>query len=396
MIKLGDKIHATNAEVLDRDLVFRLSTNRDRPAALRKSELFVGRTDDQPPGFWGYISFGDEPSKCQGTDQRWFRISQDLSYLSDGDIVRIASDLKRIRVLFRVSSSQNSLLLTERCNHYCLMCSQPPKDIDDSHLIEDIKAVLRLAPRECPELGFTGGEPTLLGDDFLELVRLSESYLPNTALHVLSNGRAFADRSFAERLGTIHHHDLMVGIPIYSDSPEIHNYVVQAENALEGTVRGIINLNRYGVPVEIRVVLHRITKDRLINLAEFIARNLPFVSHVAFMGLEMTGFARANKELLWIEPDQYTDELLKAVLFLDNRKIKTSIYNLQHCLMPTRLWPFMRRSISDWKNEYEGECRECDVRTLCGGFFSSFIHKKPRNIRPILASGETKSCSPTI
>jgi His-Xaa-Ser system radical SAM maturase HxsC len=358
--------------------------------------LFVGRTDDQPPGFWGYISFGDEPSKCQGTDQRWFRISQDLSYLSDGDIVRIASDLKRIRVLFRVSSSQNSLLLTERCNHYCLMCSQPPKDIDDSHLIEDIKAVLRLAPRECPELGFTGGEPTLLGDDFLELVRLSESYLPNTALHVLSNGRAFADRSFAERLGTIHHHDLMVGIPIYSDSPEIHNYVVQAENALEGTVRGIINLNRYGVPVEIRVVLHRITKDRLINLAEFIARNLPFVSHVAFMGLEMTGFARANKELLWIEPDQYTDELLKAVLFLDNRKIKTSIYNLQHCLMPTRLWPFMRRSISDWKNEYEGECRECDVRTLCGGFFSSFIHKKPRNIRPILASGETKSCSPTI
>jgi His-Xaa-Ser system radical SAM maturase HxsC len=396
VIKLGDKIHATNAEVLDRDLVFRLSTNRDRPAALRKSELFVGRTDDQPPGFWGYISFGDEPSKCQGTDQRWFRISQDLSYLSDGDIVRIASDLKRIRVLFRVSSSQNSLLLTERCNHYCLMCSQPPKDIDDSHLIEDIKAVLRLAPRECPELGFTGGEPTLLGDDFLELVRLSESYLPNTALHVLSNGRAFADRSFAERLGTIHHHDLMVGIPIYSDSPEIHNYVVQAENALEGTVRGIINLNRYGVPVEIRVVLHRITKDRLINLAEFIARNLPFVSHVAFMGLEMTGFARANKELLWIEPDQYTDELLKAVLFLDNRKIKTSIYNLQHCLMPTRLWPFMRRSISDWKNEYEGECRECDVRTLCGGFFSSFIHKKPRNIRPILASGETKSCSPTI
>ena len=383
MISLGQRILQANTAELESDIVLRVSRNRDRPIPLRKKEVYIGNDGDVPDGFWGYVTFGDDTEHCKFNDKRWFQVSADLAYLADGDVIRISSDIKRIRVLFRVGAVQNSLLLTERCNHYCLMCSQPPKTQDDSYLIENIKDVLRLASRDCKEIGFTGGEPTLLGDDFIELVRLSDGYLPETALHVLSNGRAFADRAFARKLGQVHHHDLMVGIPIYSDVPEIHNYVVQAENALDGTIRGIINLNRSGVPVEIRVVLHKITKDRLINLSEFIARNLPFVSHVAFMGLEMTGFARANKQLLWIEPDSYADELQDAVLFLAKRKIKTSIYNLQLCLMPKTLWPYMRKSISDWKNEYEPECAQCDVREKCGGFFSSFIHQKPKNICPI-------------
>ena len=388
MIKLGQKILQSNAQELERDIVLRVTTNPNRPEALRGKEIFVVNDSPVPNGFWGYFQFEGGVVASQFNDKNWFQISSEMSYLSDGDIVRISGDLKRVRVLYRVGAAQNSLLLTERCNHYCLMCSQPPKTRDDSYLIDNIKDVLRLASRDCPEIGFTGGEPTLLGEEFFELVRLAESHLPETALHVLSNGRAFADRAFAKQLGDINHHDIMIGVPIYSDSPEIHNYVVQAENALDPTIRGILNLNRFAVPVEIRVVLHKITKDRLINLAEFIARNLPFVSHVAFMGQEMTGFARANKGVLWIEPDEYAEQLQDAVLFLAQRKIRTSVYNLQLCLMPEKLWPFMRKSISDWKNEFDSECSSCDVREQCGGFFSSFVHQKPKNINPIRALGE--------
>jgi His-Xaa-Ser system radical SAM maturase HxsC len=175
----------------------------------------------------------------------------------------------------------------------------------------------------------------------------------------------------------------MIGVPIYSDAPEIHNYVVQSENALDGTIRGLVNLNRYNVPVEIRVVLHKITAGRIVQLAEYIATNLPFVAQVAFMGLEMVGFARANKEVLWIEPDCYAEKLKEAVMLLDSQGIKVSVYNLQMCLMPQDLWPFMEKSISDWKNEYESECEHCAVRESCGGFFSSVIHKKPKNIKAI-------------
>ena len=384
MIRLGGRILATTVQGLDRDRIVRVTRNPNRPGSLRRGELFVVDTEKIPNDFWGYLTFEGCHHASADANDRWFYVDRELAYLAEGDVVRISSDVRRVRVMFRSSpTAQNSLLLTERCNHYCLMCSQPPRTQDDSHLVEDIRDVLRLASRDCKELGFTGGEPTLLGDDFLELVRLANSYLPETSLHVLTNGRAFEQRDFAKRLGQVNHHDLMLGVPIYSDVPEIHNYVVQAKNALEGTIRGIINLIRYGVPVEIRIVLHKITKSRLINLAEFIATNLPFVSHVAFMGLEMTGFARANKELLWIEPDAYADELRDSVLFLAKRRIRVSIYNLQHCLMPRDIWPYMRRSISDWKNEYEPECETCSVRNACGGFFSSFIHQKPKNIKAI-------------
>jgi His-Xaa-Ser system radical SAM maturase HxsC len=384
VIVLGQSILRASGITLDADKVVRLSTNAELPLPLRKDEIFITRNGELPTGFWGYLSFGEGVS-VQAGEQRWVCVSNDLAYLSDGDVVRLSSDLKHLRVLFRVTGSQNSLLLTERCNHYCLMCSQPPKTQDDSYLIENIKDVLRLASRTCKEIGFTGGEPTLLGEHFLDLVRLADSYLPETSLHVLTNGRAFQNRPFAKQLGDLRHHDIMLGVPLYSDVPEIHDYVVQSPNALQETLRGIINLNRCGVPVEIRIVLHQITIPRLLYLSEFIARNLPFVSHVAFMGLEMTGFARANKAALWVEPDSYGEQLRSAVLFLAKRKIRTSVYNLQHCLMPRALWPYMRKSISDWKNEYEAECASCSVREQCGGFFSSFIHQKPKNIAPIAA-----------
>ena len=35
------------------------------------------------------------------------------------------------------------------------------------------------------------------------------------------------------------------------------------------------------------------------------------------------------------------------------------------------MWPYAKKSISDWKNEYFAECDGCQVRDRCGGFFSS-------------------------
>src|SRR3954468_17375590 len=47
-----------------------------------------------------------------------------LDYLQAGDVLRIAPNGEQLRVLWRQRSPFNSVLLTERCDHYCLMCSQ--------------------------------------------------------------------------------------------------------------------------------------------------------------------------------------------------------------------------------------------------------------------------------
>ncbi|MCY1300139.1 His-Xaa-Ser system radical SAM maturase HxsC [compost metagenome] len=276
--------------------------------------------------------------------------------------------------------------MTEQCNHYCLMCSQPPKRADDSWLLDEIEALIPLIPKDTPEIGFTGGEPTLNRDRFLKILGLTQAYLPRTAVHVLSNGRSFADPAFAAAYARLGHHDLMVGIPLYSDDPSRHDYIVQAQGAFDETVRGILNLKRLGQRVEVRIVLHQQSIPRLRELCEFIARNLLFVDHVALMGLEMMGFTRANLDALWIDPADYRDVLSEAVAILARYRLNVSVYNHQLCLVNDDILPYYRKSISDWKNEYAPECLACARRAECGGFFASGVqHGYSKRLRPFRA-----------
>ncbi len=308
----------------------------------------------------------------------------EFGYLADGDIIALTTGRRpAIRVLYRRNSPHNSFLLTERCNHYCLMCSQPPKDVADDWIVDELLEAIPLIAKDTKEIGFTGGEPTLLGDRFLQLVREMRDHLPSTALHILSNGRRFADPAFAASYAGVGHPDAMLGIPLYAASSQVHDYVVQANGAFDETVRGILGLKTYGQLVEIRVVIHRQNYRHLPALAEFITRNLTFVDHVALMGLEMTGFAKANIDLLWIDPVEYQAELYEASSILEDFGLRTSIYNHQLCTIDERIWHLAIKSISDWKNEYRPECATCSVQERCGGFFATGRLRQSSHIRPV-------------
>lgn len=366
--------------------VVRVTDRKDRLAPLRSREAFLARDCDIPEGFGTYLALAQNASVLDrlpaGT--RAAVLPDTYDYLSDGDLLRLWPGKKELRTIYRRNALHSSFLLTERCNHYCLMCSQPPKDIDDGWIIDDVLAALPLIDRSTRAITFTGGEPTLLGDDFLRILRAAKSYLPETAIHILSNGRRFIDTEFVRKYADIRHPDIMVGIPLYSDLSTAHDHVVQADGAFDETIRGILNLKRHGQRVEIRVVVHRLTYERLPQLAEFIGRNLTFVDQVVFMGLEITGFTRANLDALWIDPVDYQRELYDAVTCLDDHRMRVSIYNHQLCTLDKRLWPFAKKSISDWKNEYMSACAGCLEQERCGGFFSSSAIRHSDYIRPFL------------
>ena len=292
----------------------------------------------------------------------------DCSHLSDGDVVGIYPN-GSVRTLYRRGSPSNTLFATERCNSFCLMCSQPPRQVDDDWRIQEMLATVDLIDPDTQELGISGGEPTLLGDGFLRVVERCRDRLPNTAIHVLTNGKLFRYATLADSLGNLGHPDLMLGIPVYSDLDYQHDYVVQSKGAFEDTFLGLHNLARARVAVEIRVVVHKGTCSRLEQLAHFIFRNFPFAAHVAFMGLEKTGFSIANWKDLWVDPVDYMPELCRAVAVLAERGLAVSLYNHQLCVVPPEYRQFCRRSISDWKTEFLQQCSACSVRDECCGFF---------------------------
>lgn len=365
--------------------IFSLTTDANLPFVLRaKKALLIKKPIEKTPGFLHYFVLNGVFSDLTQPERDTTLLGTEFSYLNDDDVVCLAED-GRFRSLFRSDSDHNSILLTEQCNNYCLMCSQPPKRVDDSWLLQEAFELMRLIPRSTRVLGFTGGEPTLYGSDFIKLLQHTKNWLPHTSLHVLSNGRAFADEEFARSYAQVNHPDLMIGIPIYSSDPSIHDYVVQAKGAFDETVRGVLNLKRLKQKVEIRVVVHKQTCDGLPELASFIARNLLFVDQVAIMGLENIGFARANIEDLWIDPLDYKDQLSEAVKTLTAYGINTSVYNHPLCLVNPDIYPTYVKSISDWKNEFAKECEPCTRKNECGGFFASGIQNGYSNsITPFL------------
>jgi His-Xaa-Ser repeat-associated downstream radical SAM protein len=317
-------------------------------------------------------------------DRKYVHEVKQLSHLCEGDIVVINTD-GIINTLYRKNSFQNFLLVTERCNSNCLMCSQPPKDKEDIPYLNKLhQQLIPLIPKDCPEIGITGGEPTLMGDLFFELLKQIKSVLPETEVHCLTNGRSFAWKNFANKLGSLKMERLMLGIPLYSDFDQVHDYIVQAKGAYQQTLRGLYNLAANNVRIEIRVVLHQQTIPRLTKLARFIYKNLPFVEHIAFMGLEHQGYTPFNIDKLWIDPIDYMNELGEAVNFLSDKDMNVSIYNSQLCLLPNDLWQYSRKSISDWKNIYLDECKDCTVLADCGGLFASGQVKHSAFIRKIV------------
>jgi len=304
-----------------------------------------------------------------------------IESLRPGQVILMDGKTGFVRILFRPDSKFNSIFATDRCNSRCLMCSQPPRDIDDNYLVKEHLRLIDLMDPDVEYLGITGGEPTLLQDNLFRVIAKCKERLPKAHIHILTNGRLFYYEHFARKAAEAGHPRLYWAIPLYSDIDVEHDYVVQAKNAFLQTNVGISNLARYAQQIEIRVVLHALTYKRLPQLAKYVYRNFPYVSHVALMGLELAGYAKANLDLLWVDPYDYQDQLEQAVNLLANRGINVSIYNHQLCVLKRSLWPFARHAISDWKNVYFGECSSCAVREQCGGFFASNILKRSSHIR---------------
>lgn len=296
---------------------------------------------------------------------------EDLDFLKNDYIASVDIRSRFTRVLFRPDSPHNTLFVTDRCNSNCLMCSQPPKDVDESGLLAEHLRYIALIPTDPQYLCITGGEPTLLEDGLVEILTKLKERFPTTHITMLSNGRAYCYEDFVSKLAAVHHPMFLTSIPLYANNATDHDYVVQAKGAFDQTVRGLYNAASQGLAVELRVVLHKQTIPLLSGLAEFIYRNLPFVQHVALMGLEHMGYVKKNWDLLWIDPLDYAATLEDTVRYFHYRRVNVSLYNLPLCVLPKSLWSFARQSISDFKNIYLDECNDCSVKTHCAGLFMS-------------------------
>lgn len=369
-----------NADILGR------ITLKNKNITSRKNEILVkANMTSVPMGYAAIIT----NSKIVNDGKPCVEDVQKLDEFNEGDVVLI-NNKGEIVFLYEIKSLHNAIFATELCNHRCIMCPQPPIAKEKDKTPFNLK-LISLIDKHTMEVGITGGEPTLIGDKLFDLIRQIQKYQPKAGISLLSNGVKFADKSYAMKLAMCKHHDIQIDVPIFSDIAEVHNRIVGA-NTFYKTAQGLYNLALFHLRIGLRIVVHKLTYQRLPQLADYIYHNFPFVSQVAFLQMETTGYANTNLDNLWIDPYDYNEELKQAVLLLSNRGICTRIYNAQLCVLPVEIRDYAVCSISDWKDSYLPECKECLLRNQCGGLFESNQKHHSKYIKPILEDNKAKAC----
>jgi His-Xaa-Ser system radical SAM maturase HxsC len=304
--------------------------------------------------------------------------------LETNDVVAVTPGRGQVQILYRERDQHHTVFLTNRCNSNCVMCSQPPTRHDDSWLVQEAHQIAQHIVGNPACIGFTGGEPLLLGTRLAEVLRTFDAHLPRARLEVLTNGRALSDRAFAVKvLSRVPTHTSWM-VPLYGHADFLHDDVVRCEGAFDETVGGLLNLQSFSQMIQLRIVLIKPVLENLEELCRFIARNLPFVREVALIGCEPTGLALANREACEVDIRSWMSTLQHAAHILHQSSLPVVLMNIPLCALPEELRSLAHRSISDWKQTYAPECAKCGVREDCCGLFAWHAHGwRPTHLQPI-------------
>lgn len=318
----------------------------------------------------------------------WFQIGDDSFEVRSPEVRSLIGDVVLVNRgrgvgerLIRKGSEHNTLLITERCDQFCVMCSQPPKEYELNLFAQYQAAVEHAAPGAV--IGISGGEPLLYKSEVLDLIARAANSRADIGFHVLTNGQHLESADIPQ-LALLPHERLRFAVPMYSANPNVHDQIVGKSGAFLKALDGIRILMEAGAEVEVRTVLMRPNAPHLAELARFISWTMPDIAHWAIMQMEYIGFARKNWSELFFDHSANDQQLREAMIISRQHGLETILYNMPLCTLPADLRGAAPPTISDWKRKFLEVCKACAVRDECSGFFAWQTKEKTfQNLHPL-------------
>lgn len=312
------------------------------------------------------------------------RVANARDCINNGDIIEVDADKGRVKILFRRESLHNTLYLTDKCNNNCIICPlERDKDFSLHRLsVKEIKKRIDAIPKKTSHINISGGEPTILKDDFFKILEHCREALPSTRISILTNARMFYYKVFASKLRRICPKNIEIVAALHSFDEKTHNLIAGSEG-FKQTIRGIKNMLDLGLEVEIRVVINKFNYKQLPQISEFISQNFQSADRVCFLYMELTGRARENLEKSYIPYQKIMPYLERAGDILEKCHIHFRLYHFPLCVLKRKMWNFVWDSITEYKKAEMKTCRECIMKGNCCRVFQSYTD--------IIGEGEFKS-----
>ena len=252
---------------------------------------------------------------------------------ADGDVLFVNPARATAHRLIRAASEHNTLLITERCDQLCVMCSQPPKS-NHTDMFPFFEAAALLAPRGAI-IGLSGGEPTLYKEQLFSFLKRVLRARPDLSFHILSNAQHFEEGDL-EALAALPRSQLLWGIPLYAPDAETHDRIVGKPGAFHRLMPSLGLLCRAGARIELRTVVMKPNAAALSDLARLVIIRLPFVTQWALMQLENIGYGRKNWTELFFDNSAEFQPIAAALDIACSRGVEALLYNFPLCTVPAQ------------------------------------------------------------
>lgn len=200
---------------------------------------------------------------------------------------------------------------TYRCNLKCKHCyASAGKFLPEMNVEERLRALDILVDAGVPMLALSGGEP-LLGPGFWGVLERANDY--GLYLAMATNGTLITEET-AEKLAKFGVRFAQVSLD--APDPKFHDEFRGVLGAWEKAVRGIRNLKKYGITVEVSMVITKKNYTDLQRMLHFLKNELRVDM---FMAYNFVPVGRAKYITEWdLPPELRWDVLKKLALELYN------------------------------------------------------------------------------
>lgn len=299
-----------------------------------------------------------------------------------GDIVEINRN-NEIILHASPGSNDNTLLVNNHCNVSCINCPQITNEYIDG-LPEKNLQIISFLDDSFTTIALSGGEPTLDIEylcKLIENIRRKNEYIQ---LDILTNGIALAHTGDLIHLMSKLPTNTRFIIALYADYPSLHDRMTNVIGSFYDTITSIHTIASFHRLIELRFIINKLNFMRLPQFIDFAYQHFPYVHQISLIGMEYSGSAYNNSEILFVKQREYSSFLVEAIGKAKQRELPILIYNHQLCHVPAMLWKYCVPTISEWKTLYLKGCVSCLIKGMCGGFFgTTHIELLERDIEPI-------------
>ncbi|MBI4833219.1 MAG: radical SAM protein [Planctomycetes bacterium] len=278
------------------------------------------------------------------------------------------------------------------CNSNCISCPCPASWQKAGILpFKKLKEYLDKNTGYGSVVNINGGEPTI-HPDFIKIVQYAHGH--GARVGVLTNGRKFANRWFAENAVKAGLDD--VCIAFHSSNKKSYEAFTRAKGSFNEVFSGVKNLCRlksggYPISIVLKILICKSTVKDLPETIRFIARNFPDVDTILLEAMDIVCSAEENKGKTLISLTQAAPLISQAVTIGIKNSQNIQLRYIPPCIFPNPesyyrllicnkqenhnilgLKRYIENSQLDGTGVKPPWCKECKADNICPGVWKSY------------------------